>query len=102
MDPTSVEAAKIADPCFWKRVKILSLEVVETCPCSSQRIARPGVDLPGQRGIREAGRGKAILAAFPNVGTGWVPAIFHEKMMMSKKKRINFNQYNGDNWSTLF
>ena len=48
---------------------------VVTCPCSSQRIARHGVGLPGRRGMLEEVRGKAVVVASLNAGTGLVPAI---------------------------
>ena len=72
MDPMSVAEVKIDDPCFWRRVNISSK--METCPCSSQRIARPGVDFPGPRGKLEAVRGKPVVAASLNAGTGLAPA----------------------------
>jgi len=45
----------------------------DPCPCSSQRIARHGVGLPGRRGMLEEVRGKAVVVASLNAGTGLVP-----------------------------
>ena len=47
---------------------------METCPCSSQRIWRHGVGLPGNfEEKREAVRVKAVVVASPDGGTGLVP-----------------------------
>ena len=73
VDPTSVEATKLDDPCFCTIMD--GKERLETCPYSFQRSGRRDGGLLGQKGRREAGRGKAVLAASLDVGTGLVPAM---------------------------